>query len=52
MPVDSESRIGEFTELVATAISNIEAPGDRRCGHRQADQRRPPPESPRLTGNA
>jgi signal transduction histidine kinase len=25
MPADTESRIGEFTELVATAISNIQA---------------------------
>jgi signal transduction histidine kinase len=28
MPADTESRIGEFTELVATAISNIEARSD------------------------
>jgi signal transduction histidine kinase len=28
LPADAESRIGEFTELVATAISNIEARSD------------------------
>jgi GAF domain-containing protein len=28
LPADTESRIGEFTELVATAISNIEARSD------------------------
>jgi len=28
MPADAESRIGEFTELVATAISNVQARAD------------------------
>src|SRR5258708_31980400 len=28
LPADTEARIGEFTELVATAISNIEARSD------------------------
>jgi signal transduction histidine kinase len=41
LPTDAESRIAEFTELVATAISNIQARGEvQRLAEEQAALRR------------